>query len=148
MTTWDNLDVLFVVWAFLFQIVLIVHFALRKWRFSIVQKYGWLVYALGAPAAVISILLLLGGKAWWLWFAGFLLLAWGILGCTVEYVKKIEWRSPMRWSVFAPYLILYLAALMFYWWSLYRISLPLWFAYAVLYAVSTVLNITSHKVSG
>jgi hypothetical protein len=26
----DNLDKLFVVWAFLFQIVLIVHFAIRK----------------------------------------------------------------------------------------------------------------------
>jgi hypothetical protein len=30
MSTWNSLDKLFVVWALLFQIILIVHFALRK----------------------------------------------------------------------------------------------------------------------
>ena len=60
----DNLDTLFVIWAFFFQIILIIHFALRKQFFeSYTRKVGWLVYALRIPAAVISIVLLLGGKA-------------------------------------------------------------------------------------
>lgn len=52
----DNLDKLFVIWAFLFQIALIVHFAARKPFFeSYAVKYGWIVYALCIPAAIISI---------------------------------------------------------------------------------------------
>ena len=51
----DNLETLFVVTAFLFQIVLIIHFALRKWRFHLVVRYGWIVYALSVPAATVSV---------------------------------------------------------------------------------------------
>ena len=47
----DSLDSLFVVTAFLFQILLIVHFSLRKWRFETALRYGPLVYALSIPAA-------------------------------------------------------------------------------------------------
>jgi len=141
----DILESLFVIWTFLFQMILIVHFALRKWRFSIAMRYGPIVYALGIPAAVLSILLLLGGKAWYLWIGGFIYLGWAIFGYTAEYVKKIEWRSPPLWPIFAPYIFLYLATIMFYWWPLGLISQPLWYAYMVLFIISTTLNATSHK---
>jgi hypothetical protein len=43
----DGLENLYVIWGFLIQIVLIVHFALRKWAFErFTFKYGWIVYAL------------------------------------------------------------------------------------------------------
>ena len=74
----DGPGILFVVTAFLFQIVLIFHFTLRKWSFERILPYGWIVYALGVPAAAVSILLLLGGKTWSLWLGGFLYLVWGI----------------------------------------------------------------------
>jgi DNA-binding FrmR family transcriptional regulator len=45
-----------VLWAFFFQIVLVVHFALRKRFFeSYTLRFGWAVYALSIPAAVISV---------------------------------------------------------------------------------------------
>lgn len=143
----DNLEILFVVWAFLFQIVLIIYFALRKRNFDIAMRYGWVVYALSMPAVVVSILLLLGGKAWSLWIGGFIYLIWAIYGYTVEYAKGIQWRNPIRWPIFGPYVFLYLATIMFYWWPLGLISRPLWYVYAVLFIVSTTLNITSHKGS-
>ena len=141
----DNLEALFVVWAFLFQIVLIVHFALRKWYFAVAMRYGPLVYALGIPAVAVSVLILLDGEAWYLWIGGFLCLAWGIFGYSVEYVKKIQWRNPILWPVFVPYISLYLATVMFYWWPLGLISQPLGYAYAILFIKSTALNTTSHK---
>ena len=52
------LEILFVVTAFLFQIILITHFALRKWRFEMAIRYGWVVYLLSIPAATVSIVLL------------------------------------------------------------------------------------------
>ena len=142
----DNLEVVFVIWAFLFQLVLIVHFALRKWRFDIVMRYGLIVYALGIPAAVISIILLAGGKPWYLWVGGFIYLVWGLYGYWVEYIRKIEWRNPPRWEILFPCIILYLATIMFYWWPLARVSKPLWYVYTVLFVISTILNLTSHQI--
>ena len=155
----DNLEILFVASALLFQIVLIIHFALRKWRFNLAMRYGWIVYGLSIPAAAVSVLLALNGKAWSLrmeervllhssaWLGGFIYPIWAIFGYTVEYIRKTKWRDPIRWPIFGPYVTLYLATVMFYWWPLALISKPLWYVYAVLFIVSTVLNVTSHKGS-
>jgi hypothetical protein len=48
-------------------------------------------------------------------------------------------------ALFGPYIVLYLATVMFYWWPLALIYKPLWYAYAILFIVSTILNITSHQ---
>jgi uncharacterized membrane protein len=84
----DSLELLFVAWAFVFQAILIAHFALRKWRFDTAVRYGWIVYVLSLPAFVVSLILLLNGKVWWLWMAGFIHLVWSIYGYVVEYVRK------------------------------------------------------------
>jgi hypothetical protein len=123
-----------------------VHFALRRWRFEFALSYGWIVYALGIPLAGVSVLLLLGGKTWSMWLGGFLYLAWAIFGYVVEYVKKVEWRNSIRAGILVPYILLYLATIMFYWFPLALIAKPLWYAYAVLFVASTILNVTSHKV--
>jgi hypothetical protein len=141
----DPLEALFVASAFLFQAILIVHFTLRKWRFELAMRYGWLVYALSIPFTILSIVLLLNGKNWYLWLGGFIYLIWGIYGFWIEYVRKIEWRDPIRWKVFGPYIFLYLSTVMFFWWPLALIYKPLWYVYAILFTISTFLNITSHK---
>jgi hypothetical protein len=141
----DILETLFVLSAFLFQVILIIHFALRKWHFDLTMRYGRIVYALSIPAVAISIFILLGGKIWSLWLSGFIYLIWAIYGYTVEYVRGIQWRSPVRWSIFGPYVFMYLATVMFYWWPLAIIYKPLWYVYAVLFIISTFLNVTSHQ---
>lgn len=141
----DALDTLFVVWAFFFQIVLIAHFAVRKrWFESYTVKMGWLVYALSLPAAVISTVLLLGGKSWSFWLGGFLFVLYAAYGYWVDFVRRIPWRKPLRPSVAVPYVVLYLGTIMFYWWPLGLLSRPLWIAFAVLFVVGTGLNLTSH----
>jgi hypothetical protein len=140
-----SLEILFVAIAFLFQIVLIVHFALRKWRFDLALRYGWIVYALSMPAAAVSVFLLIFGAAWSQYLGGFLYLVWATYGFTVEYVRRIKWRSPIRWPVFGPYVVLYLTTIIFYWWPLGLISRPLWYVYAGLFIISTILNATSHR---
>lgn len=145
MSDLDNLDILFVTWAFFFQIVLIIHFALRKRFFeSYTLKIGWIVYALSIPAVVISIVLLLGGKSWSFWLGGLLFLVYGAYGYWVDYVAKIQFRNPLRWSVAVPYVFLYLSTVMFYWWPLGLISRPLWFVFAGLFVIGNTLNIASH----
>ena len=140
----DNFNLLFVITAFLFQIILIAHFAIRKWRFHIAIRYGPIVYALSIPALMVSVLLLLGGKTWSLWLGGLLYFAWAVYGYTVEYIRKIEWRNPIRWSILIPYVTLYLSTVMFYWFPLALIHKSLWYVYALLFITSTILNVTSH----
>lgn len=141
----DKRDTLFVVWAFLLQVVLIIHYAVRKRFFeSYTVKYGWIVYALCIPAVVISVILLLGGKSWSFWLGGFLFLIFAAYGYYIDYIKQIPWRNPIVPRVMFPYVTLYLSTVMFYWWPLGLINRRLWFAYLALFIVSTILNITSH----
>ena len=141
----DGLDTLFVVWAFSFQLILILHFALRKRFFeSYTLKIGWIVYALCIPAVIISITILLSGKSWSFWLGGFLFLIFAAYGYWVDYVKGIQWRNPLDRSIMFPYVTLYLATIMFYWWPLALLSRSLWYVFAVLFVIGTVLNITSH----
>jgi len=143
----DGLDILFVTTAFLFQVALIIHFALRRWRFTFAIRWGWVIYALSLPAALVSGVLLAGGKSWSYWLSGFLALAWAAYGTYVDYVQKIQWRSPIRPSIAIPYVFLYLTPIMFYWFPLALLWKPLWYIYAVLFVISTVLNVTSHRAS-
>lgn len=145
MFTTQGLEVLFVAFSFLFQLILIIHFAFRKWHFDQAMRYGWIVYALSIPAAAISIIFLMNGQSWYIWQGGFIYLIWAAYGYRVEYVTQIQWRSPIRWSILGPYVALYLATVMFYWWPLALIYKPLWYVYAILFVVSTVLNVTSHQ---
>lgn len=141
----DKQDTLFLMRVFFFQIVLIIHFAVRKRFLEIYTvKYGWIVYALSIPAVVISIVLLLGGKSWSFWLGGFLFLIYAAYGYYVDYIKQIPWRNPLVLSIMFPYVTLYLSTIMFYWWPLGLISRPLWDIYAGLFIISTILNITSH----
>jgi hypothetical protein len=141
----DSFEVLFVTWAFFLQIVLIVHFSIRKPLYeSYTLKYGWLVYGLCIPALVISILLFIEGKGWYFWLGGILFVAFSGFGYWIDYIKGINWRNPLRKDVMFPYVTLYLATIMFYWWPLALLHRPLWFVFGGLFIIGTVLNITSH----
>ena len=142
----SKMETLHVFWAFFFQLVLITHFALRRWAFdAYIFQYGWIVYALAIPAVIISIILLRDGQPWYFWLSGFLYFVFAVYGYTVEYVLRIEWRNPVHWPIFGPYITLYLGTIMFYWWPLARLSKGYWLAYTFLFIISTILNIASHR---
>ena len=145
MTGLDHLEIVFVTTAFLIQAVLIFHFTMRKLRFDVAIQYGPLVYGLSVPIALTSLYLLLSDMKWPFWIGGVLYLAWAIFGYLVEYSMKIRWRRPIYWPVFIPYIGLYLAMTMFYWWPLALIHKFLWVIYAALFITNTLLNLSSHK---
>jgi hypothetical protein len=136
---------LYVVWVFLFQILLITHFAIRKWAFPITQRYGWLFYTLGIPALIISIVILLRRGYWGFWVGGMIQFIWSIYGYYIEFIVKMTtWRNPLRWEIAGPYVFMYLATNMFYWWPIMNINKIYWFIYTVLFLICTYFNITSH----
>jgi hypothetical protein len=140
----DKFDLLFIIWAFLLQISLIVLFAIRKMNLDLILQYGWIFYLFSIPAVIISIFMLCSGKAWSFWVGGFIFLVWAIFGYVIEYQLGIKWRNPAVLPILIPYVLLYLGTIMFYWFPLGILSRPLWYIYAVLFAFGTYLNITSH----
>jgi hypothetical protein len=140
-----SVDRQYVVMAFVIQVALVLFFALRAWSLDAAISIGWIVYALGIPALATSVALVRAERPWFFSFAGFAFAAWAAFGFVVEYLSSIEWRSPIVWPIFVPYVTLYLLAQMFYWWPLARIDRRLWMAFAVLFVISTALNIASHQ---
>lgn len=141
----EPLEAVYASVALLFQLILVVHFSVRRWRFETALRYGWIVYGLGPPYAALSVFLLLAGAPWWMWAGGFLYLVWAVFGFTVEYLRHLEWRRPVRWAIFVPYLTLYLATTMFYWWPLARVSAGFWGVATALFITATILNVGSHR---
>lgn len=145
----DRFDAAFVIVAFFIQIVLMVHFAMRKWA-TITVPWGTAVYLLlGLSGLALGVALVIGKKPWYFWLAGFLCAAWALYGYIVDIAqpvawRPVEWSSSPHWPTLIPYIVLYLATQMFYWWPLLRISRPLWVVYTVLYIINTWLNISSH----
>ena len=140
----DGYDTIFVVWAFVVQLSLMVLFAVRKANLALILKYGWVFYLLCIPALAVSFIMLRGGKPFSFQLAGFLVLAWAIMGIVVEYILKIQWRDPVFAPIFIPYVLLYLGTVMFYWFPVGILNRPLWYLYAAMFAVGTYLNVTSH----
>lgn len=145
MITLNSYEMTYIITAFLFQVALITHFALRKWRFDQAIRYGRVVYALSIPAVAVSIVFIFNHQPWFLWLGGLLYLIWAVYGYWIEYVREIEWRNSLRWSVLVPYITLYLATVMLYWWPVAQIYKPLWYVFTLLFISSTFLNVTSHK---
>lgn len=143
----DIYDKLYVLSSFIIQVCLVIYFASRKWNFDFSMRWGWTIYALGLPAVLVSLVLIMGGKPWYLWIAGFLYAAWAGFGYYVDIARPIDWRTPPYLPVFLPYILLYLSSLMFYWWPMATIQRPFLLVYAALFVVSTILNITSHKMN-
>jgi hypothetical protein len=144
MSRFDKFDLLFIIWAFTLQICLIALFAIRKTNLDLILQYGWVFYLLSVPAVMVSIIVLRAGKPYSFWLGGFIFLVWAIFGYIIEYQLGIKWRDPLVLSILIPYVLLYLGTIMFYWFPLGILSRPLWYIYAVLFVISTYLNVTSH----
>lgn len=139
-----ELKVAFAIFALAVQGILAAHFAAYRWRPALHRQWGWLAYAISLPGLALGGLCWLGHLPWVYWLAPALLAAWAALGYTVDLWRPVNWRVPLRWSIFVPYLALYLAAQFAYWIPLWSIGLGYWIAYTILYAVNTALNIPTH----
>ena len=144
----DTAAVAFAAYGIASQVVLVLFFAARRWRPGIAERYGWLAYAFAGLGLPLGAWLILGGQSWSLYVGPLLLALWAALGAAVDLWWRIEWRTPIRWSVFVPYAALYFWAQMFLWWPLWNLSRTAWACFLVLFAASTALNIRGHFGQG
>jgi len=138
-------ETFFVGFAFLSQIFLALNFASRNWKPSLERKYGWVVYALGIPAALLGVYYWVNGVPWHFTIAPILFSTWALYGYYVDIIREINWRSPPTWPVFIPYVTLYMASQFSFWIPLWSIGLGYWIAFSMLYILNTSLNLYSHR---
>jgi hypothetical protein len=154
------------------QVVLVAYFAARRWSPRIGRRFGWLAYAFAGLGLPLGVWLLFSGQSWRLYVGPILLALWATLGAVVDLWRRVEWRptlsarpgddlrtrtavdlrrgvgqrTPIRWSVFIPYVALYFWAQMFLWWPLWHVNRAAWALFLVLFVANTALNLPGHFV--
>ncbi len=135
----------FVAFGLFSQVGLLLYFAARRWRPEVERRWGWVIYALGLPAAGLA-LVGLGTAAPPEHVLAFgLFAAWAAFGALVDLRLRIEWRSPIRPPIFGAYVGLFVAAQFAFWIPLWWISGVAWIAFAAIYAVQTTFNVLGHR---
>lgn len=87
---------------------------------------GYVMIALAAPAG-IALVGFLRDRAGWLQLSGpTVYLAFVALMIIVDYVSPIEWRSPARYEILAPYLLLFFGAILLMGLPMYWRSRAFW----------------------
>jgi hypothetical protein len=109
-----------------------------------VPALGIVAYAAGLLGAPVGLWLIAGRGDWRLGTGPLLMATWALLGGAVDLVLRIEWREPIRPSVFAPYVFLYFFGQMFLWWPLWDFQRGSWLVFGVLFVANTALNLRGH----
>jgi hypothetical protein len=87
---------------------------------------GYIILALGVPAAAALIGFLRAGAAPGQWIGTIVFLAFLVLMLIVDYLWPVEFRSPPRTAILAPYLVLFFGAILLMGLPMYRLNRPLW----------------------
>ena len=92
---------------------------------------GYGIIALGAPAIVAIIFIVREKTGWQHWIGPALFLVFLVFMVCVEYVWSIEFRSPMRYEILIPYLVLFYGSILLMGLPMFRINRGLWLITAV-----------------
>lgn len=92
---------------------------------------GYVIVALAAPAAVALVAFVRSRAGWRWWIGPAAFLAFVVLMVVVEDVLAVEFRSPPRYGILVPYLVLFFGAIVLMGLPLFRVSRRLWLVTAL-----------------
>lgn len=104
---------------------------------------GYVMIALGIPAAVALVAFLLAGAGWLYWLGPAVYLAFIALEIIVDYVRPVEFRSPRRPEILVPYLLLFFGAILLMGLQMFNLDRGLW----LVTVATTVLLLASMGVA-
>jgi len=108
-------------------------------RRDINHLLGYGIVALAAPAALAIFAFIQGGADWRQWIGAIVFLAFIVLMVVVEYIWQVEFRSPMRYDILVPYLVLFFGSILLMGLPMFRMDRWLW----IVTVVTTVLLLGS-----
>jgi hypothetical protein len=104
---------------------------------------GYGVIALAVPAALALVAFVRARAGWRQWVGPVVYLAFVALSVVVDHVWPVEFRSPMRYSILVPYLLLFFGAILLMGLPMFRLNRRLW----LVTAATTVLLLGSMGVA-
>jgi hypothetical protein len=98
----------------------------RTSSMAINHLLGYVMIALAVPAT-LALVAFWRARAGWLQRVGpAVYLAFVVLMVVVDYVWPVEFRSPMRYVILVPYLVLFFSAILLMGLPMYRLNRRLW----------------------
>ncbi len=98
----------------------------RTGSMAINHLLGYGMMALAIPAALTLVAFWRTGTDWRHWLGPAVYLAFVALMVIVDYVRPVEFRSPMRPSILVPYLLLFFGAILLMGLPMFRLDRRLW----------------------
>jgi hypothetical protein len=90
------------------------------------HRMGYAIIALAIPAFIALLAFVRAGSGWLNISGPVIFLAFVLLMIDVDYIWKIEFRSPMRYSIAAPYLLLFFGSILLMGLPMYTLNRNLW----------------------
>ena len=104
---------------------------------------GHVMIVLAAPAGLALIAFVRARAGWQLWIGPAVYIAFIALMIVVDYVSPVEFRSPARYGILVPYLVLFFGFILLMGIPMFRINRGLW----IVTVASTVLLLGSMLVA-
>ncbi len=93
---------------------------------AINRVLGYVIVALAVPTALALVALARARAGWLHWAGPAAYLAFILVMVVVEYVWAVEFRSPMRYDVLVPYLVLFFGSIFLMGLPMFRLNRRLW----------------------
>jgi hypothetical protein len=87
---------------------------------------GYIMIALAVPATIALVAFAHAKSAWLYWIGPVVYLAFLALMVVVDYRWPIEFRSPKRYEILVPYLLLFFGAILLMGFPMFRLDRRLW----------------------
>jgi hypothetical protein len=87
---------------------------------------GYCMMALAIPSIVALIAFVRQGAGWFHWIGPATFVAFIVLMIAVDYAWPIEFRSPMRYDVLVPYLVLFFGSILLMGLPMFSMNRQLW----------------------
>ena len=100
---------------------------------------GYLMMALAIPAIAALVAFARTEAGWFHWIGPAVFVAFIILMVVVDYARPVEFRSPMRYDILVPYLLLFFGSILLMGLPMYSMNRQLW----LVTVVTTVLLLGS-----
>lgn len=87
---------------------------------------GHIIVALAVPASLALVAFMRAHAGWRQWIGPAVYLVFVAVELVVDYIWPVEFRSPMRYSILVPYLVLFFGAILLMGLPMFRLNRRVW----------------------
>jgi hypothetical protein len=102
------------------------HSRVRTGSMAINHLLGYGIIALAVPATLALVAFWRARAGWLQWIGPVVYIAFVALMVVVDYIRPVEFRSPVRYSILVPYLLLFFGAILLMGLPMFRMDRRLW----------------------